>query len=87
LGGVPDTTAWQQFFEMQSEQQLDRISGWARYVSRPGKGRDYRNGVLRAGFLTRFGTIRLCIARTRGKAFSAGEAETFFGVGPTRSGC
>jgi hypothetical protein len=36
--------AWQQFFELQSERQRDRFSGWGRYERRRGKRRDYRNG-------------------------------------------
>ena len=36
--------AWQQFFELQSERQRDRFSGWGRYERGRGKRRDYRNG-------------------------------------------
>src|SRR5207302_5601873 len=61
--------AWQQFFELQSERQRDRYSGWGRYERRRGKRRDYRNGYYERDFVTRFGTIRLRIARTRGKSF------------------
>src|SRR6201998_4796582 len=42
--------AWQQFFELQSERQRDRFSGWGRYERRRGKRRGYRNRVLRGGF-------------------------------------
>jgi transposase-like protein len=61
--------AWQQFFELESERQRDRFSGWASYERRPGKRRDYRNGYYERDFVTRFGTIRLRIARTREKSF------------------
>jgi putative transposase len=61
--------AWQRFFELQSERQRDRFSGWAPYERRRGKRRDYRNGYYERDFVTRFGTIRLRIARTRGKSF------------------
>src|ERR1700719_4622836 len=61
--------AWQRFFELQSERQRDRFSGWGRYERRRGKRRDYRNGYYERDFVTRFGTIRLRIARTRGKSF------------------
>ena len=61
--------AWQKFFELQSERQRDRFSGWARYERQRGKGRDYRNGYYERDFVTRFGTLRLRIARTRGKSF------------------
>jgi len=61
--------AWQKFFELQSERQRDRFSGWGRYERKRGKRRDYRNGYYQRDFVTRFGTIRLRIARTRGKSF------------------
>jgi transposase-like protein len=61
--------AWQRFFELQSERQRDRFSGWARYERRWGKRRHYRNGYYERDFVTRFGTIRLRIARTREKSF------------------
>src|ERR1700747_1684191 len=61
--------AWQQFFELQSERQRDRFSGWGRYERRRGKRRVYRNGYYERDFVTRFGTIRLRIARTREKSF------------------
>jgi len=61
--------AWQKFFELQSERQRDRFSGWGRYERRGGKRRRYRNGYYERDFVTRFGTIRLRIARTREKSF------------------
>src|SRR6202167_5309147 len=61
--------AWKRYFELQSERQRDRFSGWGRYERRRGKRRDYRNGYYERDFVTRFGTIRLRIARTRGKSF------------------
>src|SRR5207237_7419985 len=61
--------AWQKFCELQSERQRDRFSGWGRYERKRGKRRDYRNGYYQRDFVTRFGTIRLRIARTRGKSF------------------
>jgi putative transposase len=61
--------AWQRFFELQSERQRDRFSGWAPYERRRGKRRHYRNGYYERDFVTRFGTIRLRIARTREKSF------------------
>jgi putative transposase len=47
----------------------NRVSGWARYERRRGKGRVYRNGYYERDFVTRLGTIRLRIARTREKSF------------------
>src|SRR5256885_16923617 len=64
--------AWQQFFELQSERQRDRFSGWGRYERRRGKRRDYRHGYYERGFVTRFGTNRLRIARTQGERFLPG---------------
>lgn len=61
--------AWQKFFELESERQRDRFSGWAPYERRRGKRRKYRNGYYERDFVTRFGTIRLRIARTREKSF------------------
>jgi hypothetical protein len=61
--------AWQQFFELQSERQGDRFSGWGRYERRRGRRRGYRNGYYERDFVTRFGTIRLRIARPREKSF------------------
>src|SRR2546428_4888925 len=61
--------AWQRFFELQSERQRDRYSGWGRYERRRGRRRVYRNGYYEWDFVTRFGTIRLRVARTREKSF------------------
>ena len=61
--------AWQRFFELESERQRDRFSGWGAYERRRGKRRRYRNGYYERDFVTRFGTIRLRIARTREKSF------------------
>jgi putative transposase len=61
--------AWQKFFELQSERQRDRFSGWGRYERRRGKRRAYRNGYYARDFVTHFGTMRLRIARTREKSF------------------
>jgi len=61
--------AWQRFFELQSERQRDRFSGAGRYERRGGGRRVYRNGYYERDFVTRLGTIRLRIARTREKSF------------------
>jgi putative transposase len=61
--------AWRRFFEQESQRQRDRFSGWAPYERRRGKRRAYRNGYYERDFVTRFGTIRLRIARTREKSF------------------
>jgi transposase-like protein len=69
--------AWQGFLELESERQRDRFSGWGRYERGPGKRRDYRNGYYERDFVTRFGTIRLRVARTRGKSFLPHGIERF----------
>jgi len=61
--------AWQKYFEAESERLRDLYSGWASYERRPSPQRDYRNGYYERDFVTRFGTIRLRIARTRQKNF------------------
>jgi transposase-like protein len=60
---------WQKFFELQSERERDRFSGAGRYERRRGRRKVYRNGYYERDFVTRFGTIRLRIARTREKSF------------------
>jgi putative transposase len=61
--------AWKKFFELQSERLRDRYAGWNRYGRGERKPGGYRNGYYVRGFATVFGTIRLRIARTRGKSF------------------
>jgi putative transposase len=61
--------AWQQFFELQSERQRDRYAVRAVYERRRNRQQPYRNGYYERDFVTRFGTIRLRIARTREKSF------------------
>ena len=61
--------SWQKFFQLQSERERDRYSGAGRYERRGRKRRVYRNGYYERDFVTRFGTIRLRIARTREKSF------------------
>ena len=69
--------AWQRFFELQSERQRDRFSGAGRYERRRGRRRVYRNGYYERDFVTRLGTIRLRIARTREKSFLPCGLERF----------
>ena len=69
--------AWQRFFELQSERQRDRFSGAERYERRQGRRRVYRNGYYERDFVTRFGTIRLRIARTREKSFLPAGLQRF----------
>jgi putative transposase len=61
--------AWQRFFELQSERQRDRYAVRGVYQRRRNRQQPYRNGYYERDFVTRFGTIRLRIARTREKSF------------------
>ena len=69
--------AWKGFFELQSERERDRYSGAGRYERDTKQRRDYRNGYYERDFLTRFGSIRLRIARTRKKNFLPAGLERF----------
>ena len=69
--------AWQGFLELESQRQRDRFSGWGRYERRTGKRRHYRNGYYERDFVTRFGTIRLRVARTRERSFLPCGIERF----------
>jgi putative transposase len=70
-GDLYDRTkqAWKQLFEAESERLRDLYSGWGAYQRSATPQRDYRNGYYERDFVTRFGTLRLRIARTRGKNF------------------
>jgi putative transposase len=56
--------AAQQFFAALSERQRDRYMVSQRYV-RSAQRQDYRNGYYERDFVTKFGTLRLRVARTR----------------------
>ncbi len=66
--------AWQGFLELESQRQRDRFSGWGRYERAGSPHRDYRNGYSERDFVTRLGTLRLRVARTRGKVFCRVES-------------
>ncbi len=61
--------AWKKFLELESERLRDRYAGWPQHGRGPRKPGGYRNGYYLRGFATVFGTIRLRIARARGKSF------------------
>src|SRR6201998_4778896 len=61
--------AWKKFFELESDRMRERDAGWPQYGRGPREGGGYRNGYYERGFATVFGTIRLRIARARGKSF------------------
>lgn len=63
--------AVKQFLDLWSERERDAFIGLARYQRyEAGSERpEYRNGYYERDWVTRFGTMRLRIARSRGKAF------------------
>ena len=61
--------AWKKFMELESERLRDRYAGWPQHGRGPRKVGGYRNGYYLRDFATVFGTIRLRIARVRGKCF------------------
>jgi len=69
--------AWQGFFELQSERQRDRFAVREAYGRRRHRGQPYRNGYYERDFVTRLGTLRLRIARTREKSFLPCGLERF----------
>jgi transposase-like protein len=70
--------AWKKFFEAESQRERDRYLGLGRHERiEPEQRVDYRNGYYERDFVTRFGTIRLRIARTRGKKFLPKGIEAF----------
>jgi putative transposase len=68
--------AWQRFLEALSRQEQERYLGLAAYARAAGR-QDYRNGFYERDFVTRFGTLRLRIARTRTRAFLPPGLERF----------
>ena len=61
--------AWKRLLEADSERQRDRYAVREVYQRRAHRRQPYRNGYYERDFVTRLGTIRLRIARTRGKSF------------------
>jgi putative transposase len=61
--------AWKQFLELDSQRLRDRYTGWAQGERGPRSRARYRNGYYERDFVTPFGSIRLRIARARGKSF------------------
>lgn len=60
--------AWTKLFQAQSERERDRYLGFTPYERGPQK-RDARNGYYERDYVTRLGTLRLRVARTRKKNF------------------
>ena len=60
--------AWTKFFQAQSERERERYLGFTPYERSRDK-RDARNGYYERNYVTRLGTLRLRVARTRKKNF------------------
>lgn len=69
--------AWKKLFENESERLRELYAGWPQHGRGPRKPGRYRNGYYVRGFATVFGTIRLRIARARGKSFLPPGLEQF----------
>ena len=71
------TAVWKQVLEADSRRQQDRYAVREAYQRRSHRRQPYRNGYYERDFVTRFGTLRLRIARTRGKSFLPHGIEPF----------
>ena len=69
--------AWKRALEAESEWERDRFAAREIYQRRAQRRQPYRNGYYERDFVTRLGTIRLRIARTRGKSFLPRALEPF----------
>jgi putative transposase len=61
--------AWKEFLEEQSRRERDRWLGVQDYERAEKKRRGYRNGFYGRDFVTRLGTLRLRVARSRDRSF------------------
>jgi putative transposase len=70
--------AWRKFWEAESRRERDSYmkTGWYEAVEKRQRI-DYRNGFYERDYVTRLGTIRLRIARTRGQNFLPKGLEKF----------
>jgi len=69
--------AWKQFLESESARMRDLYLACESYERGPRPAGGYRNGYYERDFVTRFGTLRLRIARTRGKSFLPAGLDKF----------
>lgn len=69
--------SWKRLFESESERLRDAYAVRDSYERGPRRPGQYRNGYYERDFVTRFGTIRLRIARARGKSFLPAAMEKF----------
>ncbi len=69
--------AWKHFLEAESERMRNRFAVFDSYQRGQRPGSRYRNGYYERNFVTRFGSLRLRIARARGKSFLPKAVEKF----------
>ena len=69
--------AWKQFLESESARMRNLYLACESYERGPRPAGGYRNGYYERDFVTRFGTLRLRIARTRGKSFLPAGLDKF----------
>jgi len=68
---------WKERLEADSRRERDRYAVREVYQRRSNRGQPYRNGYYERDFVTRLGTLRLRVARTRGKSFLPQGLERF----------
>ncbi len=68
---------WKERLEADSRRERDRYAVREVYQRRRSRRQPYRNGYYERDFVTRLGTIRLRVARTRGKSFLPRGLEPF----------
>jgi len=68
---------WKERLEADSRRERDRYAVREVYQRRSSRQQPYRNGYYERDFVTRLGTLRLRIARTRGKSFLPRGIERF----------
>ena len=68
---------WKLRLEADSRRERDRYAVREVYQRRSSRRQPYRNGYYERDFVTRLGTIRLRVARTRGKSFLPRGLERF----------
>jgi putative transposase len=68
---------WKQLLEADSRRARDRYAVREVYQRRSSRRQPYRNGYYERDFVTRLGTLRLRIARTRGESFLPRGMERF----------
>jgi transposase-like protein len=69
--------AWKRFLGLDSERQRDCYTVREAYRRRDSRRQAYRNGYYERDFVTRFGSLRLHVARTRERSFLPRGLERF----------